>query len=76
MQEENHQALVIDEYGGEVQVKSVPRPKAEKGQLLIEVEASTINPSDLIFLDGRYFKRALPAVCGIEGTGRVIGVGD
>ena len=37
MQEENQQALVIDEYAGEVHLKTIPRPKPEKDQLLIEV---------------------------------------
>lgn len=76
MQEENHQALVIDEYGKDAQLKTVPRPKAAKGQLLLKVTGSTINPSDLIFLSGGYFLRPLPAVCGFEGTGEVVGAGD
>ena len=76
MQEDKHQALVIDAYGGEVQLRTVDRPKPAHGQLLVKVAASTINPSDLIFLSGGYFKRDLPAVCGIEGTGEVIGAGE
>lgn len=71
-----HQALVIDQYGTDPVLKAIPKPKPEKGQLLIEVDASTINPSDLIFLSGGYFRRDLPAVCGIEGTGQVVGAGD
>jgi len=33
--------------------------------LLVKVEASTINPSDRMFVAGSYFKKPLPAVCGL-----------
>lgn len=72
MQEENHQALIVEEYGKDLKLKTVPRPKPEAGELLIKVDASTINPSDIIFLSGGYFRRELPAVAGLEGTGYVV----
>lgn len=35
------------------------------------MEASTINPSDNIFIRGHYFKRPLPTTPGFEGCGKV-----
>ncbi len=47
------------------------------GQALIEVEASPINPSDVLTLTGQYgMLPPLPAVGGNEGVGRVVGVAD
>ena len=43
--------------------------------MLIELEASTINPSDLLFIDGNYFKQPLPNPCGFEGVGKVVSAG-
>lgn len=40
--------------------------------MLIKVEASTINPADRLKLAGVYFTEPLPAVLGLEGTGRVV----
>src|ERR1700730_7723579 len=47
------------------------------GQLAVEIEATPINPSDLMLIRGVYGVRpALPAALGAEGVGRVIAVGD
>lgn len=42
--------------------------------MLVQVEATTINPSDLLSIEGAiYYKNAkLPIVGGKEGVGRVI----
>jgi NADPH2:quinone reductase len=50
--------------------KAKPVPK--DGQLLVKVEASTINPSDKMFIHGHYVRRPLPATPGLEGVGRVV----
>jgi len=50
--------------------KAKPIPK--DGQLLVKVEASTINPSDKMFIQGNYIRRPLPTTPGIEGVGRVV----
>lgn len=66
-------AIVIDEYGAKPQLKTdFPIPEIQDGELLVKVEASTINPSDRIFMAGHYFKKPLPAICGLEGTGTVV----
>jgi len=43
-------AIVVDKFGGELQVKMVPIPKPKPGQVLIRMEAAQINPSDLAFI--------------------------
>lgn len=51
-------------------------PALEKGQVLVEVIASPINPSDVLTLTGEYgMLPPLPAVGGNEGVGRVAKLG-
>ncbi|MFW5816141.1 MAG: alcohol dehydrogenase catalytic domain-containing protein, partial [Wenzhouxiangella sp.] len=46
------------------------------GEVLVEVLASPINPSDLLTLTGQYgILPDLPATAGNEGVGRVVEVG-
>jgi NADPH:quinone reductase-like Zn-dependent oxidoreductase len=49
----------------------LPIPELKEGQLLIKVEASTVNPSDRAKLAGFYMPEPLPIVLGLEGVGRV-----
>lgn len=73
-------ALQLDQYISDafeaiqsLKVVSKPVPKPSSGQVLIRVEAAPCNPSDLLFLQGRYGKRkTLPAVPGWEGAGLVV----
>lgn len=73
-------ALQIDAYRenleealGNLHVVNKPVPKPASGQVLVKVEASPCNPSDLLLLQGRYGrKKPLPAVPGWEGAGSVI----
>ena len=52
----------------------VPQPRP--GEVLVQVFASPINPSDISFLRGLYaFKKPLPAVPGFEGSGTVVASG-
>ena len=53
----------------------IPEPDAPgPNQVLIGVEFSPINPSDLMLAQGIYaFRPALPTVIGNEGVGRVPG---
>lgn len=63
--------LILDNYGDLPHLSQKPIPVPKEGELLIKVEASTINPSDNIFIRGHYFKRPLPTTPGLEGCGRV-----
>lgn len=53
-----------------------PLPKPSRGQVLVKIEATPCNPSDLLFLQGKYgVLKKLPAVPGWEGTGTVVASG-
>lgn len=53
-----------------------PRPELQPGQVLVEVLASPINPSDVLTLTGEYgILPPLPAIGGNEGVGRVAETG-
>src|SRR6266849_5729092 len=73
-------AVQLAAYGnpGEVlKYVDIPAPEAPgPNQVLIGVEFSPINPSDLLLANGIYALRpALPTVIGNEAVGRVLGVG-
>ena len=60
----------------EFQVVEKPIPQPAKGQVLIKIAASPINPSDLSFLRGEYgIKKELPCVPGFEASGKVVASG-
>lgn len=65
-------AIQLEQFGSEPQLKEVPIPELKEGQLLIKVEASTVNPLDRGFIQGYLMRRPLPTICGIEGTGTVV----
>jgi NADPH:quinone reductase len=55
--------------------RTVPQPG--KGEVLVRMAASPINPSDLASLQGLYgVKKTLPMVPGIEGSGTVVRTGS
>jgi NADPH2:quinone reductase len=60
--------------GLKVVERSLPQPG--RGQVLMKMEAASCNPSDLLFLQGKYgFLKDLPAVPGWEGAGTVVAGG-
>ncbi|MDD2134588.1 zinc-dependent alcohol dehydrogenase family protein [Pseudomonas kurunegalensis] len=62
----------------EAVIETVPfeLPALESGEVLLEVLAAPINPSDVLTLTGQYGSLPpLPAVGGNEGVGRVIELG-
>jgi NADPH:quinone reductase-like Zn-dependent oxidoreductase len=74
------QAIQIEAFGnpGEVmKLVDIPDVGAPgEGEVVIALEASPINMSDLLMIAGRYGHRPkLPSVMGTEGVGRVIAVG-
>lgn len=73
MESKFQKAVVILDYGKKPILKDdYPIPMLKEGELLIAVEASTVNPSDRMLINGTLFKRPLPAICGLQGTGRVV----
>ncbi|MFF5773115.1 zinc-dependent alcohol dehydrogenase family protein [Streptomyces californicus] len=50
----------------------IPAPVPGPGELLVRVSARPVNPSDLLYVQGRYGRVAKPpATAGFEGVGRV-----
>jgi NADPH:quinone reductase-like Zn-dependent oxidoreductase len=74
------QAIQIETLGNPAEVlKVVEIPDVGapgEGKVVIALEASPINMSDLLMISGRYgYRPKLPSVMGSEGVGRVIAVG-
>ena len=75
------QAIQIEAFGNPAEVlKVVDVPDVgvpAEGEVVIALEASPINMSDLLMIAGRYgYRPKLPSVMGTEGVGRVIAVGS
>jgi NADPH2:quinone reductase len=68
-------AVVFDRTGppAEVlEVREVPAAEPRRGEVLVRMLASPINPSDLMYVEGRYgLKPTFPATPGFEGVGVV-----
>ncbi|HZK09130.1 MAG TPA: zinc-binding dehydrogenase [Bacteroidales bacterium] len=60
-----------------MRVAEIPVPQPATNQVLVRVEASPVNPSDLAFLRGGYnVRKTLPAIAGFEGAGTIVSVGE
>ncbi|KAH9074579.1 hypothetical protein Ae201684P_022383 [Aphanomyces euteiches] len=60
------------------EVREVDTPTPKYGEVLVKVECSPINPSNLSILKGEYSdsaKNALPSLIGTEGSGTVVASG-
>jgi NADPH:quinone reductase-like Zn-dependent oxidoreductase len=73
-------AIQIEAFGNPLEVvKVVDAPDVGApgtGEVVISIEASPINPSDLFMITGGYgYRPPLPAIIGTEGVGRVVAVG-
>ena len=71
-------AVVLTSYDGPaaLRVERRPVPTPGEDEVLVKVDASPINPSDLAVLRGRYgFRPEPPFVPGGEGAGTVVAVG-
>ena len=60
-----HKALVLHKYGDLPILQDILKPVPQPGQLLVKVEASTINPSDRLRIQGLYFPVHLPTTAGL-----------
>lgn len=69
-------ALVVKSHSGgasSLALEEVPVPELRRGQVLIEVARSPINPNDLLALRKAYeVEKPIGAVAGFEGSGRVV----
>lgn len=72
-------AIEVTSYEGVSGLRLVEKPIPSPGrdEVLIKIAASPINPSDLMFIKGRYgFTKDLPVVGGFEASGTVIATGQ
>jgi NADPH:quinone reductase-like Zn-dependent oxidoreductase len=70
------QITAIGEPADVLQLVEIQAPAPGPGQVLVEVQAATINASDFLYISGRYFITPQPpAGVGGEGVGRVLAVG-
>jgi NADPH:quinone reductase-like Zn-dependent oxidoreductase len=73
------QALELHSYDGwrtGLHLVEKPAPRPARGQVLVKIAASPINPADLAFMSGRYgVRRPLPTVPGWEASGTVVAAG-
>src|ERR1700730_3606515 len=70
------QITAIGEPADVLELVEFQAPAPGPGQVLVEVEAATINASDFLYISGQYFITPQPpSVVGAEGVGRVLAVG-
>ena len=70
---------IEDDWGTRnIRLAERPEPEARQGEIVIEIEAVSINPRDKVFCEGGYGRRGgpLPLVPLCDGAGRVRTVGD
>src|ERR1700739_1992795 len=70
------QITAIGEPADVLELVEFQAPAPGPGQVLVEVQAATINASDFLYISGRYFITPRPpSDAGGEGVGRVLAVG-
>ena len=71
-------ALVLDNYGEAFKVKELPVPVPEKGQVLVKIMASGVNPLDTKIKrgEGKHAQQAVPAILGLDLAGVVVATGE
>jgi trans-2-enoyl-CoA reductase len=70
------QITAIGEPADVLELVEFEAPTPGPGQVLVEVQAATINASDFLYISGQYFIAPQPpADVGAEGVGRVLAVG-
>ena len=67
-------ALVIDRHGphADLQLRDVPSPRLQPGEVRVEVHAAAVNPSDIGSAEGRFGNARLPRILGRDFAGRVV----
>jgi NADPH:quinone reductase-like Zn-dependent oxidoreductase len=70
------QITAIGEPADVLELVEFQAPAPGPGQVLVEVEAATVNASDFLYISGQYFITPQPpADVGAEGVGRILAVG-
>ena len=71
-------ALILNDFNTPYQLQEIEKPVAGKGEVLVKIMASGINPLDLKIQAGQaaHAKAVLPAILGIDMAGIVEAVGE
>ncbi len=71
------QALMVVSFESPLEVAETSVPVPGKGEVLVKIDSSPVNPSDWSFLRGMYSsKKKPPVIAGFEGSGTVVATGD
>ncbi|HER09076.1 MAG TPA: hypothetical protein ENO20_09220 [Bacteroides sp.] len=62
--------------GGALTIETVPLPEPGPGEVLIRIQATPINPSDLAMIRGNTLVSRYPYTPGLEGSGIVVKAGS
>jgi NADPH2:quinone reductase len=67
-------AIYIQKHGAvaDLKVSEVPKPSITGDQVLVKIEASGINPSDIVSVEGRFAGSVLPRIVGRDFAGKVV----
>lgn len=71
-------AFAIDRYKGELKLMKMPDPVAHAGEVVVEIEAASLNPLDGKIRDGdfkAFLRYDMPLVLGNDLAGRIVAVG-
>ena len=71
-------AAMLEEFSGPagIRVVDIPVPTPRRGEILVKVICSPVNPSDVLYCSGTYgAPPRLPVVPGFEGCGTVVASG-
>lgn len=72
------QAIAVESFGATPTLMTLPTPQPARGQLLVKLEASGINPIDWRIAQGMLKDRVphvFPLIMGVDGVGTVASVG-
>ncbi|GHH88374.1 quinone oxidoreductase [Streptomyces sulfonofaciens] len=70
-------AMVLEQFGGQVELREIARPVPGPGQVLVRIHASGVNPLDTKIRAGQaaHAQTRLPAVLGMDLAGEVVETG-
>ncbi|MGD1068403.1 MAG: alcohol dehydrogenase catalytic domain-containing protein, partial [Vulcanimicrobiaceae bacterium] len=74
---ETMRAMVLEQFGAPLAPRTVPKPVPGKGEILVRIQASGVNPLDLKIREGAgtHAQVKPPAIIGIDLAGTVAAVG-
>jgi NADPH:quinone reductase-like Zn-dependent oxidoreductase len=71
-------AAILETYGSPLRLREIAKPQPGKGEVLVKIAASGVNPLDLKIAAGQasHARQSLPAILGIDLAGTVEAVGE